>query len=405
MKLFDCHNHIQDGRLFPMLGKVMQRARTAGVVAMGVKGCCEADWPNVVRILETCDGIYPAFGLHPWFIADRSPDCYQALEKLLREYPRSSVGEIGIDHAIDDRDDADQESVFLAQLEIARRLERPVTIHCRRAWGRLIELLDGFGKLPRGMLIHCFGGSAEVARELVKRGAYISFSGSITRPNAKRAELALRAVTADRLLIETDAPDLLPTTAEGPLNEPANLRYVLAKAAGLRGMPEAELAELTFNNAERFFSPVHGQDAHATCGTGFQPVVPESPAVELPASYAQGNRTKEFHIRQGAHLPHWTRGGGIYSVTFRLADSLPCRVLVSWKTERDNIIRIATKQQRPLSDVEKDQLHKLHSEKVEAFLDAGQGECWLGNEGVAELVQCTLMHFDGERYRLVAWCV
>ena len=254
MKLFDCHNHIQDERLFPTLGNVMQRARAAGVVAMGVKGCCEADWLRVVQILETYDGIFPAFGLHPWFIVGRSPGCFQTLEKLLLEYPQASVGEIGIDHAIVDRDDADQESVFLAQLEIARRLERPVTIHCRRAWGRLIELLDQFGDLPRGMLIHCFGGSAEVATELVKRGGYISFSGSITRPNARKAGSAIRAVPADRLLIETDAPDIMPTTAEGDLNEPANLRLVLAKAAELRGMSEAELAELTFNNAERFSS-------------------------------------------------------------------------------------------------------------------------------------------------------
>ncbi len=256
MKLFDAHNHIQDDRLFPSLGSAMVRAREAGVVKMGVKGCSETDWPRVVQLLETYDGIHPSFGLHPWFIADRSADCFQTLETLLAEYPQAGVGEIGIDHAVEDGNDADQEAVFLTQLEIARRHNRPVSIHCRQAWGRLIELLDGFGELPRGMLIHCFGGSAEVATELVRRGGYISFSGSITRPNAKKAGAAIRAVPVDRMLIETDAPDILPSTAQGPLNEPANLRLVLAKAAELRGMPEAELAELTFRNAERFFQPL-----------------------------------------------------------------------------------------------------------------------------------------------------
>jgi len=129
-----------------------------------------------------------------------------------------------------------------------------VSIHCRQAWGRLIELLDQFGDLPRGLLIHCFGGSAEVATELVKRGGYISFSGSITRPNNKKAGPAIRAVPADRMLIETDAPDILPAAAKGDLNEPANLRLILAKAAELRGIPGEELAVLTFRNAERFFS-------------------------------------------------------------------------------------------------------------------------------------------------------
>lgn len=254
MELFDCHNHIQDERLFPMIGDVMERARSAGVVKMGVKGCCEADWPRVIEILETCDGIHPAFGLHPWFIADRSPAWLRTLEILLLEYPQASVGEIGIDHAIDERNDADQEAVFLAQLELAKRLNRPVSIHCRQAWGRLIELLDQFGELPRGMLIHCFGGSAEVATELVKRDGYISFSGSITRPNNKKAGPAIRAVPDDRILIETDAPDILPATATGTLNEPANLRLVLSRAAELRGAPEEDLAALTFRNAERFFS-------------------------------------------------------------------------------------------------------------------------------------------------------
>lgn len=256
----------------------MERARASGVTAMGVKGCCEADWPRVVQIWKgsrqnnlgqndslptDCKNdsvhnfsvkIYPAFGVHPWFIKDRSPECFQTLENLLKQYPQASVGEIGIDHAIEDRDDEQQEAVFLAQLKVARRLERPVSIHCRRAWGRLIELLDQFGELPRGMLIHCFGGSAEVAKELLKRGAYISFSGSITRPNAKKAGAAVRAVPDDRILIETDAPDILPYGLNAELNEPANLRFVLSKAAELRGVPESELTLLAFNNAHRFFN-------------------------------------------------------------------------------------------------------------------------------------------------------
>ncbi len=398
MKLFDSHNHLQDERLLPDIANVMDRARNAGVVSMGVKGCCESDWPRVTEIMESFKGIYPAFGLHPWFIAERSTDWEITLEDLLVKYPQASVGEIGIDHAIDDRDDSDQEAVFLAQLDLARRLNRPVSIHCRKAWGRLIELLDQSGALPCGMLIHCFGGSAEIATELVKRGGYISFSGSITRPNAKKAGPAIRAVPADRVLIETDAPDILPTTAEGPLNEPANLTHVLAKAAELLEIPEAELAELTYRNAEQFFFPsTHGQDAHATRRTGFQPVVPEG--------YAGGSWTKEFHIRHGAHLPHWTRDGGIYSVTFRLADSLPQPILESWKTERDSIIRVAEKQNRPLSNIEEDRLRKLYSEKVETFLDAGHGECWLENVEVAGLVQDAMKYFDGERYRLIAWCI
>lgn len=251
--LFDAHNHIQDERIFPEVGKVLERAHAAGVVRMAIKGCSEADWPRVAEIAQNHGNIAVAFGLHPWFIRGRSGHYLRVLEELLTAYPQASVGEIGIDHAVDNRNDADQERVFLEQLELARAIDRPVTIHCRRAWGRLIELLDRFGALPRGMLIHCFGGSAEVAAELVRRGGWISFSGSITRPNARKAQAALRAVPDDRILIETDAPDLLPSGAATRLNEPANLPLVLARAAELRGTEETELARLTFRNASRFF--------------------------------------------------------------------------------------------------------------------------------------------------------
>lgn len=272
MQLFDAHNHIQDDRLFRMLEKVMERARLAGIVRMAVKGCCESDWSKVIEIANRYENAHLAIGLHPWFIGGRSHKWFQIMEELLTTYPQASVGEIGIDHALEERNDKEQERVFLAQLEMARKFGRPVTIHCRRAWGRLIELLDQFGELPCGMLIHCFGSSSEVATELIQRGACISFSGSITRPNNKKAGSAIRAVPDDRILIETDAPDILPYNVDEAssfvrqmsatkleasstiLNEPANLPLVLAKAAELRGVSVESLAEITFKNAERFFS-------------------------------------------------------------------------------------------------------------------------------------------------------
>ena len=257
MRFFDGHNHIQDERVFSQVDELMERARAVGVERMGVKGCCEADWLRVVQLMERFEGVCPSFGIHPWRIADRSPKWLVLLEDVLMKYPKAGVGEIGIDHKVEQYDAADQELVFIAQLRLAQRLVRPVTIHCRDAWGRLIELLDEVGALPHGMLIHCFGGSTEVAKELVKRGGYISFSGSITRPNNRKAKAAICAVPEERILVETDAPDLLPHNmgdVSVALNEPANVRFVLKKAAELRGVSEAELAEITFRNATRFFS-------------------------------------------------------------------------------------------------------------------------------------------------------
>jgi REP element-mobilizing transposase RayT len=109
--------------------------------------------------------------------------------------------------------------------------------------------------------------------------------------------------------------------------------------------------------------------------------------------------------RQGAYLPHWTREGAIYAVTFRLADSLPRSVLDAWLSERRDIVRTAEQMGRPLSEHEQQRLQSLHSERVEAYLDAGHGECWLRQPAIAELVANALLHFDGQRYEMHAWCI
>ena len=126
----------------------------------------------------------------------------------------------------------------------------------------------------------------------------------------------------------------------------------------------------------------HGRDARAT---------PEESSV--------------VQIRQGAFLPHWTRDGAIYAVTFRLADSLPDEVLRSWREERDAIKERAGQQGRDLTSVERGRLHRLHSEKIESLLDAGAGACPLRIPEVAALVGGALRHFDGGRYELHEWCV
>jgi REP element-mobilizing transposase RayT len=112
-----------------------------------------------------------------------------------------------------------------------------------------------------------------------------------------------------------------------------------------------------------------------------------------------------IEIRQGAYLPHWTRDGAIYALTFRLGDSLPKSVVNSWEFERLDIVKTAQQMNRPLTLAEEMRLDKLFSEKVESYLDAGTGECWMRRDDVAALVANALQYFEGARYRLAAWCV
>lgn len=112
-----------------------------------------------------------------------------------------------------------------------------------------------------------------------------------------------------------------------------------------------------------------------------------------------------IHKRQGNYLPHWTRDGAAYAVTFRLGDSLPPSVIESWLLERRDIVRTAQQMNRPLSEHEEKRLQELHSERVATYLDGGHGACWLRQPAIAQAVADALRHFDGRRYRLRAWCV
>lgn len=253
MKLYDVHTHIQDERMAGQRQQVVDRALSAGVFRIMVCGLHENDWDDVLGMAKNHGAIVPALGIHPWFIESRSPVWDVTLTRMLAE-SGAAVGEIGLDGMIRPRNDDDQERVFIRQLEIARELKLPVNLHCRSAWGRMLSILKSMGGLPHGGVIHSWSGSGEMVQAFEKLGAYISFSGSVTRPDNKKVQKAVQTVSRDTLVLETDSPDILPTGVVADLNEPAFVRTVLETVALLRGETVADVAEYTFNNAERLFS-------------------------------------------------------------------------------------------------------------------------------------------------------
>jgi TatD DNase family protein len=260
--LIDAHLHLQDARLAPHLEGVLARAEQAGVARMVVNGTSEADWPEVHALAERHPAVVPAFGLHPWCVTDRTERWLAALEDRLRAVP-SVVGEIGLDRWITPRDEASQEECFRAQLDLARRLARPVTVHCLRAWDWLMRVLESEPPLPAGFHLHAYGGPRELIEPLVARGAWFSVAGNILAPDRARARQVLAAIPDDRLLLETDAPDMPPPRScrvhdlRGPdgkaLNEPANLAAMLDGLARARCVTPEALAETTTRNARAFF--------------------------------------------------------------------------------------------------------------------------------------------------------
>ncbi|MCX6993933.1 MAG: TatD family hydrolase [Kiritimatiellaeota bacterium] len=263
MQLFDAHCHLQDERLAGRLPEVLRRTERAGVRRMLCCGCHERNWDTVLALAQAHPEIVPSFGIHPWYmegpalsvVEGRTDDWLETLERFLAGQP-SGVGEIGLDHAVIPRADDEQEAVFIAQLRLARRLKRPVSLHCRKTWKRLLEILRAEGGVEWGGLIHSYSGSAELVRPLEEMGLYISFSGAITRPGNKRGHQALAMVSPERLLIETDSPDLPPAGAAGEVNEPANLVLVASGVAGILARSPDWVAEQTFANASRLFAKI-----------------------------------------------------------------------------------------------------------------------------------------------------
>ena len=255
MRLFDTHCHLQDYRLLDRIGEVMERAEGAGVMRLLCCGTAEQDWAQVLEVARRFPQVTPALGLHPLYAERRSPQWFETLSGMLKD-SGAVVGEIGLDHAAEPRNDQDQEEVFLRQLELARELNRPVSMHCRQAWGRMPELLLA-GGIPRaGAVIHSYSGGPDLVEALTAAGVHLSFSGSITRTNNRRGAAAAPRVPWDRLLVETDAPDIMPMIGEkwpekGAVNEPANLELVVGKIAVLRGATPEETADRTWRNACR----------------------------------------------------------------------------------------------------------------------------------------------------------
>lgn len=263
----DSHNHLQDPRLGDA-GPVIAAMKQAGVTRCVVNATREADWEAVERLaLAEPDFVVPAFGSHPWHAHTASGGWQDRLRKLLEKHPQSSIGECGLDQWISEPALEIQRPVFIEQLRIAREMDRPATIHCLKAWGALFDAFDEAPPPPR-FLMHSYGGSIEIARRLLPLGASFSFSGYFLQPRKSAVLEVFRQLPRNRILLETDAPDMLPPEEilTHPLaekcNHPANLAAIGEALARALEMEAADLAELTTRNAISFFQ-LTGPDSRA----------------------------------------------------------------------------------------------------------------------------------------------
>jgi TatD DNase family protein len=260
--LFDAHNHLQDHRLDAVRPELMRLLPMLGVAEAVVNGSAEDDWEDVARIAREHPWVRPAFGLHPWYVKERTDAWQEALRRYLTEFPRAAVGEIGLDRWIENPDLDAQVQCFRLQLGLAVELDRPVTIHCLRAWGLLEEQLRAAALPKRGFLLHSYGGPEEMIPRFASLGGYFSLSPYFGHERKARQLAVFAAMPLERLLVETDAPDMWPPEelnpnplqVEGrPVNHPANLSVSYELLAGVRGMEVSALEGVIAENHRRLF--------------------------------------------------------------------------------------------------------------------------------------------------------
>jgi TatD DNase family protein len=252
--LFDTHAHLQFAEFAPDLAQVLARARAAGVGGMLTIGTDLESSRAAVALAEREADVWAAVGIHPHEAAGADEAAFEELERLARASPRVvAVGETGLDFFRNLSPPAAQVEAFRRQLDLARRLGRPVLVHCRQAHAEALEVLAASGVVERGGIMHCFSGDAEVARRCLDLGLLISIAGPVTYPNARKLPEVVRFVPEDRLLVETDCPYLPPQPHRGRRNEPAYLPITAARVAELRGADPGALGARMADTARALF--------------------------------------------------------------------------------------------------------------------------------------------------------
>lgn len=254
MRLIDSHCHLNYEGLVERLAEVLDNARERGVAGFLNISTRKSEWGDIIAVAERELDVWASVGVHP-HEADAHPDLGAAALVEAADHPRViAIGECGLDYFYDKSDRAAQRERFQAHIDAARQTGLPLVIHTREAESDTAELLEAAVK-EGGVtgVLHCFTGSAELARKGLDLGFYISLSGIVTFKNAADLQATAKWLPSDQMLVETDSPFLAPVPHRGQKCEPAFVVDTASFVAQLRGEEAEELADATTENFFKLF--------------------------------------------------------------------------------------------------------------------------------------------------------
>ena len=252
MELFDTHAHYDAEQFDPDRDDVLAALPGAGVALVVNPGCDLPSSGAALSLAAKWPFLYAAVGYHPENCAPYREEDLDTIRDMARRDKCVAIGEIGLDYYWEENPPRElQRRVFRDQMALARELDLPVIVHDREAHGDSLAVVRDFPQV-RGVF-HCFSGSAEMARELVKLGWMISFTGVLTYKNARKALEVVEWLPMDRIMIETDSPYLTPEPFRGKRNDSSRVHLVAEKIAQIKGLEPDEAARITLENGKRFF--------------------------------------------------------------------------------------------------------------------------------------------------------
>ena len=250
--LFDTHAHLDADAFDADREELIASLPASGLELVMNPGCDEPSSLAAIELAEKHDFIYAAVGSHPDAADLVDEALMERYRQLCRNHPKvKAIGEIGLDYHYEDIPRELQKKAFRMQMELARDLDLSVIVHEREAHEDGMAIVEEFPEVTG--VFHCYSGSAEMAKVLVKKGWYIGFTGVLTFKNARKALEVAASIPMDRIVIETDCPYMAPEPFRGRRNDPGKLYRMAERLAELRGLSVEETARITLENGKRLY--------------------------------------------------------------------------------------------------------------------------------------------------------